>query len=129
MAIHSAFSDITRTLTLVGVGVLLAVTSVPALAQSPMLPQKLTPRPQTTSGVPHVQLGIAAVPELSRSLLEQVAQLPGVQLGPTRVSMPGATGFQLMDGIELARPVSGNRAVAAVVAGGESARCAIRRPR
>lgn len=104
MSARSTFSDIKPTLVLLGIGVFFATVAVPALAQSPMLPQKLTPRPQTTSGVPHLQIGVAANPALSQSLLEQVAQLPGVRLGPTRVSLPGATGFQLIDGVKLARP-------------------------
>ena len=68
------------------------------------LPKRDTPVPQTTNGVPHVQIGIDAVPEISEALLHRVAQLPGVSLGATRVSLPGAIGFQLEDGMPLAHP-------------------------
>ena len=75
-----------------------------ATAQSPLLPQKQTPRPETTNGVPHVQIGITPDPKLSQALLKVVAEFPGVQLGPTRVSLPGAVGFQLLDEVSLAQP-------------------------
>ncbi len=68
------------------------------------LPTRETPIPQTTIGVPHVQIGVRAVRELSEALLRHVGELPGVNLGPTRVSLPGAVGFQLSDGVKLARP-------------------------
>lgn len=81
---------------------LLAVS--PTLTQAENLPVRATPIPQTTDGVPHVQIGVDAVPELTESLLGHVAQFPGVNLGPTRVSLPGAVGFQLKDGVSVARP-------------------------
>ena len=68
------------------------------------LPVRATPIPQTTDGIPHIQIGVDAVPELTEALLEHVAQFSGVTLGATRVSMLGAIGFQLDDDIALARP-------------------------
>lgn len=65
---------------------------------------RATPIPQTTSGVPHVQIGVQAVPELSEALLKHVEGFPGVNLGATRVSLPGAVGFQLDDDLSLAHP-------------------------
>lgn len=76
----------------------------PVLAEGIALPKRETPRPQTTNGVPHVQIGIDGNPELSAELLRRVDELPGVNLGPTRVSLPGATGFQLENDIPLAQP-------------------------
>ena len=73
-------------------------------AQGELLPQRPSPIPQTTNGVPHVQLGVDAHPDLSQQLLERVALFPGVTIGPTRVSLPGAFGFQLDDDLALARP-------------------------
>lgn len=73
-------------------------------AQNLHLPTRETPIPETTNGVPHVQLGIEPNPYLSEKLLERVAQYPGVNIGPTRVSLPGAIGFQLEDGMSLAHP-------------------------
>ncbi len=73
-------------------------------AQNLNLPTRETPIPETTNGVPHVQLGIEPNQELSEKLLERVAQFPGVNTGPTRVSLPGAVGFQLEDGMFLAHP-------------------------
>ncbi len=81
---------------------LVAVT--PFLAYAESLPLRQTPIPQTTDGVPHVQIGIDVVPEFSEELLLRVAQFPGVSLGETRISMPGVVGFQFDDGVPLARP-------------------------
>ena len=74
------------------------------LAADENLPMRKTPTPQTTGGVPHVQIGVHPVPELSQALLGRVEGLPGVQLGATRVSLPGAVGFQLNDDMSLAHP-------------------------
>ena len=76
--------------------------AVPAFGQ--VLPLRETPVPRTTDGVPHIQLGVDAHPDLSEALLQRVAELPGVVLGATRVSLPGAIGFQLEDNVTLARP-------------------------
>lgn len=76
----------------------------PTLTHAESLPLRSTPIPQTTDGVPHVQIGVDAVPELTEALLDHVAQFPGVNLGPTRVSMPGGVGFQIDDDVVLARP-------------------------
>jgi len=73
-------------------------------AQDAPLPDREGPRPETTNGVPHIQLGIEPVPELTEAMLEHVEKLPGVTLGATRVSLPGAVGFQLDRDISLANP-------------------------
>jgi len=79
-------------------------TIVQVSAQQLNLPPRETARPQTTNGVPHIQIGIEAMPELSAELLRRVAEFPGVTLGATRISLPGATGFQLDDDLPLANP-------------------------
>ena len=84
----------------------LLVASSHSGAQGLELPNRTTARPATTDGVPHVQIGVSANPALSKALLERVAKFPGVALGATRVSLPGAIGFQLDPGVELARPNS-----------------------
>ena len=81
----------------------LLASALAAPASTVDLPQRETPVPRTTNGVPHIQLGIKADPDLSEKLLGQVGTFPGVTLGPTRVSLPGAVGFQLEDGLPLAR--------------------------
>lgn len=78
--------------------------STSATAQEMTLQNRKTPIPQTTNGVPHMQIGIGAVPQLSEELLQTVARFPGVSLGATRISMPGVVGFQFDDGVPLARP-------------------------
>jgi len=83
----------------------LAMTIVPITAVlAADLPNRETSIPETTNGVPHVQIGVQAVPELSEDLLRRVGELPGVTLGPTRVSLPGAVGFQLNEDHKTARP-------------------------
>lgn len=80
-----------------------------AIAQN--LPMRESPVPRTTDGVPHVQIGIDPVPEISAELLRRVAELPGVAVQPTVVSLPGALGFSLAANVELARPevIAGGR--------------------
>lgn len=68
------------------------------------LPDRQGDRPRTTNSVPHVQIGVTSQPALSQVLLQRVAEFPGVTLGATRVSLPGATGFQLDAGLDLANP-------------------------
>ena len=85
--------------------VLALLVNVPVtVAQDIVLPQRRSPIPQTTNGVPHVQLGIKPDPVLSELLLESIATFPGVTLGPTRVSLPGAVGFQIDQDVTLAHP-------------------------
>lgn len=78
--------------------------STSAMTQSMNLPNRETPIPQTTNSVPHLQMGLDAIPALSEELLHRVAQFPGVSIGATRVSLPGGIGFQLDDDMPLAHP-------------------------
>lgn len=75
------------------------------------LPKRMAPIPETTNGVPHVQIGIEPVPELSTNLLFRVAQFPGVEIRPTVVSLPGALGFWIGEDVLLAHPeaIAGGR--------------------
>lgn len=84
----------------------LAISSSMAHAQVLELPQRVGERPETTNGVPHIQVGIDVNESLARQLLERVSEFPGVTLGPTRVSLPGAIGFQLDRGLQLSNPGS-----------------------
>lgn len=76
----------------------------PALAQDVSFPDREGPRPETTNGVPHIQLDVEPVPELTELMLKHVEEFPGVTLGATRVSLPGAVGFQLSNDVTLAQP-------------------------
>lgn len=80
------------------------IAAVANVATAQSLPTRTTPVPKTTSGVPHVQIGVQPVPEMSEALLARVAEFPGVHLGATRLSLPGAVGFQLSEDMKLARP-------------------------
>lgn len=92
----------TRSSILAAAALFTSVASV--LAQDAPFRDREGPRPETTNGVPHVQMDIEAVPELTEVMLEQVAELSGVTLGATRVSLPGAVGFQLNADVSLAHP-------------------------
>jgi hypothetical protein len=83
---------------------LLLAATTPVWAYAESLPSRQTPIPQTTNGVPHMQIGIEVVPALAEELLQTVAEFPGVSLGATRISMPGVVGFQFDDGVPLDRP-------------------------
>lgn len=83
--------------------VLLIIGSyVEAMAQN--LPKRETPIPRTTNGVPHVQIGVEADPELSAELLRRVSNLPGIKIQNTVISLPGALGFWITEDVPLARP-------------------------
>lgn len=86
------------------VAIFSAVIAISAIAETLDLPVRDGPRPQTTNGVPHVQIGISPVPELSSELLRRVEAIDGVKVRDTVISLPGALGFQLEDNVELAQP-------------------------
>lgn len=90
--------------TLVGVLALVLMAVSSASAEALSLPRREAPVPQTTNTVPHVQLGIEPNPAISAELLERVAELPGVEIRPTVISLPGALGFWIGDDVALARP-------------------------
>ena len=84
------------------VAVILSI-SIPALASALELPVRKTPVPVTTNGVPHVQLGVTPDPALSDELLRRVRAHPDLEVRPTIVSLPGALGFWIAEGMPLAR--------------------------
>jgi len=81
--------------TLLCCDLLSSLAAAPTMTHAESLPVRATPIPQTTDGIPHIQIGVDAVPELTEALLDHGAQFSGVTLGATRVSMLGAIGFQL----------------------------------
>ncbi len=83
---------------------IVASIGMAAMAQDITLPERQGPRPETTNGVPHTQIGVVPTPELSEELLRRVDAFPGVILGATRVSLPGAVGFRLGDNVTLEHP-------------------------
>ena len=62
------------------------------------------PVPRTTDGVPHVQIEVEPVPEISAELLRRVSEIAGIEIQPTIVSLPGALGFWVVEDAPLARP-------------------------
>ena len=68
------------------------------------LPIRQAPRPTTTDSVPHVQIGVRPVPELSSELLRRVDAFPDVEVRPTIISLPGAKGFWVSNDLDLLRP-------------------------
>ncbi len=75
-----------------------------ALSASGDLPVREGPAIETTPGVPHEQIGVQPVPELSAELLRRVALLPRLDIRPTVIGMFGAKGFWLLEDKSLARP-------------------------
>ncbi|UCH40596.1 MAG: phospholipase [Gammaproteobacteria bacterium] len=84
--------------------ILAIASAIPSLAETVQWPIRTTPRPMTTDGVPHIQIGIKPVPELTAELLRRVDGLHGVEIRNTVISLPGAKGFWLVDDLSLARP-------------------------
>lgn len=83
---------------------IVAAVYLPAQAVEMALPERAGPPVETTPGVPHVQIGVEAVPELSAELLRRVSALPGLDIRPTVIGMWGAKGFWLLEDLQLARP-------------------------
>jgi hypothetical protein len=59
------------------------------------LPQRTGEPPQTHHNMPHRQQSENAPPELQEALFERIAALPGVVVGASHVSVPGARAFHL----------------------------------
>jgi len=95
-------SSLLPTLSIVSLAMAGAIGSVSAIDVP--LAEREGPRPQTTPGVPHVQIGVDVVPEIQARLLEQVSRLPDVEVRPTVVSLPGAQGFWLSESLVLSHP-------------------------
>lgn len=93
-----------RNLIFVSAAVSLLITAAPMAAQDVTFPIRGGERPKTTNGVPHVQIDVQPVSALSEEMLRHVANFPGVVLGATRVSLPGAVGFQLSRDVQIAQP-------------------------
>ena len=71
---------------------------------SPALPQRSGPSPRTTGSVPHTQIDVDPVPEVHDELFRRTFALPDVENRPTIVSLPGARGVWINDGVSLAHP-------------------------
>ncbi len=82
----------------------LIASLAPVFAQDAPFPDRKGPRPEATNGVPHIQLDAEPSPELIALMLMQVEKFSGVTLGATRVSLPGAVGFQLDADVALVQP-------------------------
>lgn len=83
---------------------ILAAALIPFVSLANELPMRKTLIPETTNGVPHVQIGIEPVPDISEALLDKVAMFPGVDIRKTVVSLPGALGFWITEEVAVSRP-------------------------
>ena len=77
---------------------------ITAYADIEKFPVRESPKPVTTQGIPHIQIDVEAVHELSKNLLLQVSMLEGVDLRGTIVGRSGSTGFWLKEDVKVARP-------------------------
>src|SRR5258708_8989457 len=59
------------------------------------LPRRSGDRPETHHQMPHQQVSQNAPAELQEALFERIAGLPGVVVGGSHVSVPGARAFHL----------------------------------
>ncbi|GAB3764992.1 phospholipase/carboxylesterase [Nocardioides ginsengisegetis] len=63
-----------------------------------VLPERRGDRPEVSWTIPQQQETQNAPAELQERLFDQVRQLAGVEVGPSRISVPGARGFTLREG-------------------------------
>jgi len=73
------------------------------LANTP-LPERRGARIQTSGRVPHVQVGVSPVEEVNEKLFKLAFMLPDLEKHPTIVSLPGAIGMWLAEGVPVANP-------------------------
>ena len=97
-------SDPVRCLCLLIVLVLAGIKWLPVRAAEADLPIRTGPSAETTGGVPHLQIGAEAVPELNAEMLRRVSLLPGLEIRPTVIGMFGAIGFWILEEQRLVRP-------------------------
>lgn len=62
------------------------------------LPTRRGPRPEVSWTIPQQQESQNAPTDLQESLYDEVSRLSGVDVGPSRISVPGARGFTLREG-------------------------------
>ena len=62
------------------------------------LPERAAPRPEVSWTIPQQQETQNSPVHLQERLLEEIRVLAGVEVGPSRISVPGARGFTLHDG-------------------------------
>jgi phospholipase/carboxylesterase len=62
------------------------------------LPQRRGPRPEVSWTIPQQQQTQNAPQHLQERLFDEIRRLPGVEVGPSHISVPGARGFTLRDG-------------------------------
>ena len=84
----------------------LIVTEPTSSLESGLVPllERSGPRTQTTGSVPHVQINVESVQAVNGELHRRSFALPGVENHPTIVSLPGATGMWLGDGVPVTQP-------------------------
>ncbi|OED44235.1 hypothetical protein AB833_01895 [Chromatiales bacterium (ex Bugula neritina AB1)] len=73
------------------------------LASKP-LPVRSGPQIQTSGRVPHVQVGVEPADEVNQELLRLAFTLPNVEKRLTVVSLAGAIGMWLSEGVPVANP-------------------------
>jgi phospholipase/carboxylesterase len=68
------------------------------------IPARSGPRTETSGSVPHVQIGVEPVEAVNEELYRLAFALPGVENRATIVSLPGARGMWLADGVAIVHP-------------------------
>ena len=81
---------------------IIALALASGVLEAQTLPKRAGPIPQTTDGVPHVQLNHSSPDHIKYQLLVCVGRIPGVVVRDTVISLPGAEGFWLSEGMDLA---------------------------
>jgi len=73
------------------------------IANTP-LPKRIGARIKTSGRVPHIQLGVDPDSEVNQELFKRAFMLPDLEKRPTIVSLPGAIGMWLADGVPVEHP-------------------------
>ena len=75
-----------------------------SIAKVNELPHRGGPRPATTSGVPHKQLGVKAVKKIHTELMRRTFSIPGIKKGPSFTPYRDAVGILLDEKVPVIRP-------------------------
>lgn len=79
-----------------------AINVAPDLVEKESLPVRSGPRPETTTGVPHVQIDVELVPEIHEEMIRRIYAIPGIEDQPSVIA--SWRGLWLGEDVSVAQP-------------------------
>jgi phospholipase/carboxylesterase len=66
------------------------------------LPKRPGPRPETTTGIPHIQIDVELVPEVHEEMIRRIFSVPGIEEEPSVIAQ--WRGMWLKEDVDVAQP-------------------------